>query len=293
MRDSTTTITPTQHSPNRPPAFLRRQNREEGVVTRRERANEFEKETPRLVAGDEFSVGRWFYGLGKEEVDDDHRPGTGGACQNEIGGPYIAESPATTNEFSHGVDTQGALSRMFDMEAESATPLTVKPGMNSKTRTQASSPHGVTIWEQMNPGSRNRDDSLTVKGRKSTGSRGPGNAEDVDRPKLHYAQGPTTRSGAVDAHSRPDLRKPIDSPLKFVAELDHCGTRTWNSRQCLIGGGAMEAGESAAPENNPRAGPAAGQNLRLTREEEAAACIPEHWFSFARLEAQSEIVAPA
>ncbi|KAF7371609.1 hypothetical protein MVEN_00016400 [Mycena venus] len=78
---------------------------------------------------------------------------------------------------------------------------------------------------------------LPSKGRKSTESRDPGNAEDVDRPKLHYAQDPTnqTRSGAADAHSRPDLRKPIDSLLKFVAELDCCGTRTGDRRQlaCL------------------------------------------------------------
>jgi hypothetical protein len=47
---------------------------------------------------------------------------------------------------------------------------------------------------------------------------------------LNYLQN-QTRSGAVDAHSRPDLRKPIDSPLKFVAELYHRGTRTGNSRQ--------------------------------------------------------------
>jgi hypothetical protein len=62
---------------------------------------------------------------------------------------------------------------MFDIEAESVTPLTVKPGMNSKTRTQASSPHGVIIWEQMNPGNRNRHDSLTVDRPKKYGIKRP------------------------------------------------------------------------------------------------------------------------
>ncbi|KAJ7239954.1 hypothetical protein B0H12DRAFT_1135331, partial [Mycena haematopus] len=49
-------------------------------------------------------------------------------------------------------------SRMSDMDAESAAACAVRPGMNSKTRTQASSPHGVT----------------SSKGPKSTGSRDPG-----------------------------------------------------------------------------------------------------------------------
>jgi hypothetical protein len=47
---------------------------------------------------------------------------------------------------------------------------------------------------------------------------------------LNYLQNQTL-SGVVDAYSRPDLRKPIDSPLKFVAELDHRGTRTGNRRK--------------------------------------------------------------
>jgi hypothetical protein len=60
-----------------------------------------------------------------------------------------------------------------DMEAESATPLTVKPGMNSKTRTKASSQHGVTIQKHINPGNRNQDESLTVERPKKYGIRRP------------------------------------------------------------------------------------------------------------------------
>ena len=40
-----------------------------------------------------------------------------------------------------------------------------------------------------------------------------------------------TRLEVVDAHSRPDLRKPVDSPLKFVVELKHSGTQSGNSLQ--------------------------------------------------------------
>jgi hypothetical protein len=58
-----------------------------------------------------------------------------------------------------------------------------------------------------------------------------------------------TPAEAVDTHSRPDLRKRLDSPLKFVAELDYFGTPTGDSRQFARVGAGLCRGISRASVN--------------------------------------------